>query len=152
VDLWRACFGAGSLDIVWEVDQSGPMDELVFVRGGGEAAASATLPYAAGLGPPPLPPVGAPAPSSGGTTASVSSPGLPTTGGQRAAAPGGAPAPETAPGGQLSLAGLNLPAGWSGATIVGLGLLFGLAGLLLAAVPARVTGATEARRCDWEER
>lgn len=151
VDRGAASYRAGSLVIVWDVDQAGPKDDIVIVLGGAEASAIATLPYAAGFAVPPLPPVGAPS-APVGTTGSATSPSLPSSGGQLAGAPGNVPPPVTTTQGQVSLVGLNLPAGWSGATIVGLGLLFGLAGLLLAGVPARVTGATGQRRCDWEDR
>ena len=50
-------FHAGTLVIVWDVDQAGPKDDVVLILGGADATATATLPYAFSLpGVPVVPP------------------------------------------------------------------------------------------------
>lgn len=48
-------FHAGTLVIVWDVDQAGPKDDIVLILGGADATATATLPYQYAL--PGAPPV-----------------------------------------------------------------------------------------------
>jgi hypothetical protein len=125
-----ASFHAGSLVIVWDVDQKGPKNDVVISLGGADVSSAATLPYQFVLGT--LPGVNTP-PGSGtavplGTSISgtLSSPGNPSTSPATASSPATEP---TIPGtfGLVAVRlGLPLASGWAvlvlfGAAIVAFG-------------------------------
>lgn len=143
-------YRAGSLVVVMDVDQAGPKDDVVVVIGGAEASASATLPYLVRVTVPPYVPGALPGTVPSGTGSAPGTaltPGLVSSGGQQAPLVGR----PTTSGGVLSLTGLELRPGWSGAALVGLaGLFLGL-GLLAGRLPSWLLAPPLIARCEEEE-
>lgn len=139
-------FHAGTLVIVWDVDQAGPKDDIVMILGGADATATATLPYLVTV--PGVPPV-ASVPGSSPVGVGTGQPGFLAGPGSSFAPPSTASAgtPDVSLPGTFGL----VPVSLTGPLAVGWIVLWAAGGALVAVagrrLPDRILSPEIASRC-----